>query len=275
MIPWIKNHRITTFFILTYLISWSIEWPLVAYKQGWITLSPPFYIHYLASFGPFLSALIVVYMSGKSRGVQSFLKQHFFGNQSLKWLTFSIVMPILLFGLAATVNFLTTNTWPDYHLMGQVDYLPELGIAGAVLLWTITFGLGEETGWRGFALAQLQEHHSALYSTIILAIFWGFWHLPAFFYRDTYIAMGFWNGFPTFLLSIFCASVVFTWMFNNTRGNLFPLIIFHGLFNFFTTTEAGAPMIPALMSMPVILGAIIIIFYYGPVHLSPKNRITG
>lgn len=241
MIPWIKNHLITTFFILTYLISWSIELPLVAHKQGWIALSPPFSIHYLTGFGPMISALIIINLSGKSRGLRLFITQHFLGNRSIKWQFFAIATPILLFGLAVVINFSAAGPWPNYHLMGQVDYLPYLGIPGAILLWILTFGLGEETGWRGFALAQLQKHHSALYSTLIVALFWGFWHLPAFFYRDTYIAMGFWIGFPTFLLSIFCASVIFTWMFNSTRGNLLPLILFHGLFNFFTTTDAGGP----------------------------------
>ena len=46
----------------------------------------------------------------------------------------------------------------------------------------MTFGLGEETGWRGFALPRLQRGHSALSATLILWALWALWHLPLFFY---------------------------------------------------------------------------------------------
>ena len=38
--------------------------------------------------------------------------------------------------------------------------------------------LGEEVGWRGFALPHLPNDHRALTAALILGPTWGFWHLP-------------------------------------------------------------------------------------------------
>ena len=55
--------------------------------------------------------------------------------------------------------------------LGAVNYLPPLGSKGTLLLWIFTSGLGEETGWRGFALPRLQKGRGALAATMILAAF--------------------------------------------------------------------------------------------------------
>lgn len=93
----------------------------------------------------------------------------------------------------------------DLASLGSVNYLPPLGLS-ALFLWFFTFGLGEETGWRGFALPGLQESRSALAATAILAAFWALWHLPQFFFLfDPSIAIG-------WLIGLFAGAVVLTWL---------------------------------------------------------------
>jgi membrane protease YdiL (CAAX protease family) len=78
-------------------------------------------------------------------------------------------------------------------------------------------GLGEETGWRGFALPELQKRFSPLIASLVVGVFWAAWHIPLMgveFKADVV---------PAFLLSILAGSVVMAWLFNRANGGLLPL----------------------------------------------------
>ena len=136
------------------------------------------------------------------------------------------------------MTWILRGTPPDLALLGEADYLGALGVLPVLALWMVTFGLGEEVGWRGFALPRLQSSHSAFRASLVLGLFWAVWHVPAIFYRDTYMAMG-WMVVPMLLTVAAVGSVVYTWLFNGTRGSLLLVILFHGLFDFFSVWPAG------------------------------------
>jgi uncharacterized protein len=189
-----------------------VELPLVAVAQGWISYPVPFALHYLAAFGPMLAAVIVAGLL-EGRSVVKLLLKKLFQPVPSAWLFFAVGFSLLLFIIALVLNRVITGIWSDLRLLGEVDYLPYLGFPAALVVWLITFGLGEEVGWRGYALPRLQKRYSALTATFILGVLWTFWHFPAFFYRDTYMAMGFLMGLPLLFFSILAASVVFTWLY--------------------------------------------------------------
>jgi membrane protease YdiL (CAAX protease family) len=90
--------------------------------------------------------------------------------------------------------------------------------------------VGEEIGWRGYALPKLLQSHSAVAANLILGILWGGWHLPTFFVPGAPQA-----GIPfvAFLLFTTGASVLFTWLYLHTRGSLLLATLFHGAINSF------------------------------------------
>ena len=86
------------------------------------------------------------------------------------------------------------------------------------MLHFLIVGVGEEVGWRGFALPRLQIQRSALRATLILSIFWGFWHLPTFLFENSLVAG---LGMALFFVFItFPVAVIYTWLYNGTGGSL-------------------------------------------------------
>ena len=268
---WIKNNSLIIYFALAYAVTWGVEIPLALSTRGLIEVQIPMAIHYLGAFGPMVAALVVTALSEGKVGIRALLRRLFKWQVELRYYAFAILAPIVLFALAVLINRATSGLWPDLSLLGQLDYLPYVSPLGALLVWLLTFGLGEETGWRGFALPHLQRIHPATTATLILAILWAFWHLPAFFYRDTYLEMGI-LGFPMFLVSIIFATMVFTWLYNSTDGSLLLVILFHAFFNWFSTSSAGGASAGIVMSIPVILWAIFVVRRYGPENAAPIKR---
>ena len=266
------NKLVWIYFFLAYLFSWTIEIPLALTYQGLTSWHIPQAIHYLASYGPFLSAVLLTCYSKGFDGIK-----HLFGKLT-KWhiplecWIFTILTPVIPFLFSLGVIRITNDSWPDLSALGQPDYLPWLGFPLTLLLWTLTYGLGEEIGWRGFALPHLQKKYPALSSTIILTFLWGFWHLPAFFYRDTYINMGLFPGLPIFLISLFFASMIFTWLYNASNGSLLVVVVFHGLFNWLSTSNIGNGLSSFLMTFLVVLWGIRVMRSYDADQMSPIPR---
>jgi membrane protease YdiL (CAAX protease family) len=270
-LSFIRQQSLVVYFILAYAVTGSLEIPLALSAQGLVKVEIPLTIHYMGAFGPMIDALVLTVLTKGAIGIHDLISRWFKWRVQARYYVFAILGPIALFALAVLINRITTTVWADLSLLGQADYLPYLRPLGALLLWLLTYGLGEETGWRGFALPRLQRRYSAATATLILAIIWAFWHVPAFFYRDTYIQMGL-LGFPMFLVSIIFATMVFTWLYNSTRGSLLLVILFHAFFNWLTTSEAGGSSVGIIMSVPIILWAIYVVRRYGSENAAPIPR---
>ena len=140
--------KLIAYFFLAYALSWSLGVPLALAHQGIIPPVLPQWTHYLIAFGPMLSALIV---TGFSQGLPE-LKD--LGKRMIRWACpkwWLVALSPLIIGylVIKIMNGLTASEIAMSDL-GAVNYLPPMGM-WALLFWILTFGLGEETGWRGFA----------------------------------------------------------------------------------------------------------------------------
>ncbi len=271
MISWIKRHSLIAYFVLAYAVTWAVEIPIALSYQGVIATRVPLWTHYFASFGPFVAAVIVTALTEGGGAVRSLLARIVKWRVDWRYYAFAVLGPVILFALAAIVSRVITGNWPDLSLLGKADYLPYVGLPAALGLWLFSYGLGEETGWRGYALPHLQSARSATTATLILALIWAGWHLPAFFYRDTYIAMGP-LGFPLFAFSLLFAAMVLTWLYNATGGSVLLVILFHAFFNWLSVSDAGGPYAATIMTIPVIVWALLIPRVYGMENAAPIPR---
>ncbi|NIM94514.1 MAG: CPBP family intramembrane metalloprotease [Anaerolineales bacterium] len=261
-----RTRDLIAFFVLAYAFSWLVGIPLALSNQGVIQPVLPEWAHYLFAFGPLLSAFFVTWLSEGRSGLRVL------GSRIVMWkvrpIWWVVALSPLLIGLAVSL-LLNAFTPEEITLatLGEVEFLPPLGI-GALLLWILTFGVGEETGWRGYALPRLQYGRSAFPATIILWIFWALWHLPVFFYLyDPSIALGWFIG-------LFAGAVLFTWLFNSTAGSVLIGTVWHGCFNYITSPQAGAGMLATVVSTIVMIWAVVIVVVYKPTNLSHAEKVT-
>jgi membrane protease YdiL (CAAX protease family) len=258
---WAKKRPLLAFFILAYALSWLVEIPLALEAQGTIQTGIPFSAHYLAAYGPMLSALIVTGMTRGSPGLRELLGRMTRWKVSPGWWLVAIA-PLGLYLVVAAALWLIQGRPVDLVAMGQVDFLPALGLA-ALPMWVLTFGIGEETGWRGFALPRLQEGRSALRATVILWVFWALWHLPLFFY--SYDA----SILPGFLIGLLAGAIVFTWLYNSTGGSVLLVAIWHGAFNFTTAcVSCKTGVSAAVISTLVMVWAVVVVLHFKPASLA-------
>ncbi len=84
--------------------------------------------------------------------------------------------------------------------------------------------VGEEFGWRGFALPRLLQRFNPIVASLILGLIWGVWHLPAFLIPE--LPQSHFN-FAAFLASTVALTIVITWLWLKSKGSLLVAIAAH------------------------------------------------
>jgi membrane protease YdiL (CAAX protease family) len=260
------NRDLAVYFIVAYAISWGIGIPLALAHQGMAPNMLPPWFHYFVGYGPMISAVVVTWATRGQRGVKALWDR--LTNLRVGGIWWVIALSPLIIGLVVTLGMnLVGGSDITFAQLGEVHFLPPLGI-GALFLWLFTFGIGEEIGWRGFAMPRLQKDHNALAATSILAVLWALWHLPQFFYLfDPSIAIA-------WAIGLFAGAIVFTWLLNSTGGSILVVAVWHGCFNYVSASSAGNGVLAAVVSTIVMVWAVVVVLLYRPGNLSPQERFV-
>ncbi len=255
LIHTLKRHPLLTYFVLVFVLSWTCWIPLA--------LIHPF------SFGLFvlgnsmpslLGILLTALFSGKS-GLGELFRR--LGRVRVPLIWYAVVLlllPVLQLvavGIPALLGLVSiTFAFPVFFV-----------ISGFVA------GLEEELGWRGFALPRLQARQSAFAASLLLGVLWGLWHLPL------KIAMGTSPlGFLDFLLQIVAFTVLMTWVYNNTKGSLFLMVLFHAVSDIFPFTILYSPsttwIVPVLYLILLWIVVTMVVVMAGAARLSRGSNVA-
>lgn len=250
----IRRHPLTAYIVIAFAFSWITEAPVVLAAQGIIPELPAPAVAIAviaATFGPTVGAFAVTAAVEGRKGVLRMLRRYVQWRAGIGWYLF------VLIGIPAII-ILGTLVVPG----AVASYQPILGSLLAAYpmayLLTVFLGgpLGEEPGWRGFALPRLQDRFGPLRGSLVLGVVWAAWHLPLFW-------SGVWTP-PTvanvvmFTVMIVALTVIMTWVYNHTAGSLLIMILMHASFNTFANRIA-APLFPAPILdeyglLPVLIG---------------------
>lgn len=135
----------------------------------------------------------------------------------LPWYVIALGLPTVLSLATAALTY----------LLGA----PKLLQVGALTIFDVilfVLVVGEELGWRGYALPLLLEKRSSVTASLILGAVWGLWHLPTFLVPGTPQ-----YGLPltAFVLLTIEYSILMTWVFLHTLGSVLIATLFHGAIN--------------------------------------------
>lgn len=256
------GHQVVSFTVLTFLFSWYF-WSAAA----WVPESRSLYL-VLGGLGPSLVGLVLIGVMSGGEGVSRVLARLLPGETHPLWFLFSLIGGLLLVvpGIALLMY------------LGEVTFalgdLYQVFISFAsVFIFSV---VGEEIGWRGFALPRLQREAVAAVSGLVVGVIWGVWQIPLWYvpghiYQST--------PMPIFLVYVAGVSVLCTWLYNNTKGSLLVVSLFHaasyaafGLLPTLSIEAGWLPMLASTGALWVIVGVIVV--YFGPTYLSRDEKYS-
>jgi len=215
----------------------------------------------VTGFGPTIAAFAMAAITEGRNEVRALWRRFWNRNLHIRWL----LVTLLFFpALAFTANLVSSTL--DGQAYPILDFAKEpwmiIPVIPQFLVAFIFNGLTEEFGWRGYALPHLQARWNALISSLILGILWVAWHLPTFFMPGAPLYQrDFWAWTPWIILS----SIVYTWIYNNTKGSVMSAVLLHAMFNTRIFWCCGSSI---WHSYGVFLFAIIlIVIIFGPKNL--------
>jgi uncharacterized protein len=231
-----SSKHLWAFFALTFAWSWTC-WGLSPAVK---TLSPvsATLLMFAGSFGPSLAAVVMVANGGGRVALRAWLSRCMEWQMGWPWLAFALLFPLAVMSAAAGLHLALGGSLPTSLAAAH----PLVAVLNFFLVLLIGGPLGEEFGWRAYALPRLQQHMGWRMASVCMGVVWGAWHVPLFFIAGTSQAQ---IPMALFLLSVVAMSVLFACMFNRTNGSVVAALALHTSINFWPSvvpvlpTEAG------------------------------------
>jgi membrane protease YdiL (CAAX protease family) len=183
-------------------------------------------------FVPALIAIALSALSDGKAGVRSLLGKLTQWRISLKWVLMAVALG---FVMRLTISLIALGLGLITAIQLRSMLPVQLIILALILL---IFALPEELGWRGYALPKLLRQYSPLTASLIIGMLWGSLHLtlhlPGMMYAELPLL-------PT-LLQLIGLSVIITWVYTYTGGNVLLTSLFHAVQSFFVILNEDIPL---------------------------------
>jgi membrane protease YdiL (CAAX protease family) len=168
-----RNSYLVRYFVYTYLVFWAllgITGALIALK------TPPLVQTIMQNVCAWSPTFVIIMLFRKlypNTTVAEYLRRNFLSKVNPLTFLLTLLIQALIVALAVTAYLLSTNAAESSLSFADLSTLP------SIILITVTSGpIGEELGWRGYALGEMQRRVSPFTAALILGAVWGFWHTP-------------------------------------------------------------------------------------------------
>jgi len=243
------RHEVILFFIATVLFTWLLWVPAFLIQNHGIPMRLPY--DFFITVGTFVQSAAGFFFTnifGGKAEVYSLFKSLLNVHISLKWMLFVFLTLPAVSAVSCLFFYLSAGTLP------QMQFSPWfIPVAFAYIL--IFMGpLGEEAGWRGFALKKMLGYLSPMKAAVLLGMIWSFWHLPLFFINGTtqnaLASFGSISAILGYSLYTVMISVLITLLYIMSNGSVFGSILLH------TVGNLSLGVVPSIFSKT---GAVIVL----------------
>ena len=208
----IQKYPVTSFFVLTFLISWLGAFGLVASKllrKDPIPRLDGILMFPIMIVGPACAGITLTFIRGGKDALGALYSKL---NPKLipgRWYLPLLIPPV---AILVVLTFLSLTI--------SKDYSPRLFLAG--FGFGIPAGIMEEIGWMGFAFPNMSKKRTAFSNSILLGLLWGLWHLPVMDFLGTASPHGtYWLVyFLAFVAVMTAMRVIIAWVYCNTSSLL-------------------------------------------------------
>lgn len=249
-----RTGPLTLYFVLAYVLAWLYWIPLVMAEHGWISL--PWSSHAPGLVAPLLAALAVTAATEGRRGLRDLAGRMVRWRIGIRWTAFAL-SPVALFAAAALI-LVPFGSAPAVDDLGRFDGIGELGPVGIWLALVVVNGLGEETGWRGFAHDRLNAAGGDPRRAVgIVAALWAGWHLPLFFFHEGFEELAP-LALPGWFIGLGAGAVVLAWLYERSGRSILAVAVWHGSYNWAVATDAGDGAVSVIVTGTVIAAAVLL-----------------
>lgn len=249
-----RRGGVAVFLVVAFAVTWAMWTPILVQAQGTGLAAMP-WTFFLASVGPLCGSVAASLWEGGPLGLAEWARRTFSVRFRWVWWVAGIGMPVAYLLIAWVVTLVVTGAWPEQGGFGVTEKLPGLPWPAVAGVWVLTFGLGEEAGWRGWLLPALMRRLSGFWSALVVAGVWIAWHLPAFFFNPTYTQMG--PGIVGWMLALVCGSFLLAWLTIGARGSILPVLLWHAGFDLLTAADQSAGLVASTISAVVMVQGVL------------------
>ncbi len=239
-----------SFFVLTFAWSWPLSIVALSFKISAPIVSSVLSI--ISGFGPSLAALVTVYFFSGGASFRAWLKNALNWRIGWRWYAMAFFGPPVVMTIGLALHLALGGTIPPSSV---TEHIP-LAIANFGLVFLIGGPLGEELGWRSYALPALGSKIGWRAASLLIGMIWGLWHLPLFFMAGT---AQFQMSITVFMLNILAGSVVFSWLFIRTAGSVLPALMLHTSLNSWAGILSIVPTVETSRPYALVTGLIVIL----------------
>lgn len=242
-----ERYPLGVFTVLACALTWALL-PLAAQQP---------IVGVVALLGPAVAALTTAVLSGGDAVVR--LRERVVRwRVSWRWYLVALLLPLPISLLAVLVQ-------QRLGASGPIALAP-LSLLGMVVFVMV---LGEEIGWRGFALPLLMERVGPTMASLVLGVIWACWHLPLFVMASM---PQYGTPFLAYTIYTIALSVLLTFLALRTRGSVVIATLFHGAVNTFILVNESATAVQRGWGNAVAFGgAALLVMAWGGLQRGPHR----